>query len=262
MSASVLPPLSSPPAEPSYELKSELLQSTLPRNQKSRGLFLTWVNTVCAIYLGVGILGAKNPHLLGARRIDPDEHSTLIEIPPEPKPEPEQNPVEVTAPDDASAEEKTDALPVVVPISVIDINQASFARPTEGVVKFDLSNLGTFERAKPNVGIVGTEAKPGISEAPPAAVSRPGRRRFTDDDVDRGTVPLPNVSLATSGRVEVEPGTVIRILFGVDGAVVEVNIFPPLSNPSFEKDLRAHVRKHWHSKIGAISGDWPLNQKN
>ena len=262
MISSVSTNVTAPTADRSYELKSELLKSTLPRNQKSEGMFMTWLNTLCAVYLGVGILGAKNPNLFVPRLAVPEDRSPIIEIPPEPEKPPEKEKIPIEPLEEPTVLEKIDQLPVVVPIPVLDLKDVSFARPVEGLVTVDPKKLGTYDRPKPNLGIAGTEAKPGNPQAKPAVVGQGGRRRFTDDDVDRGSTPLPKPNVVKYGRVEIEPGTVIRIAFGSDGSVIDVQISPSLSNSLFEKELRAHVRKNWHSKIGAIAGDWPLNQKD
>ncbi len=225
-------------------------------------MFMTWLNTVCAVYLGVGILGVKHPHLFIARAPAVEEPLSVVEIPPEPKPDSLPKALEVPPPDQPFTEEKSENLPVVVPISVIPLKDAAFARPVEGLVTYDPHTTGTYDRTQPNVGVAGPEPKAGNPQAAPKVVGKGGRRRFTDDDVDRGSAPLPRPNVAKYGRVDVEPGAVIRITFGADGAVTDVAIFPPLSNPTFEKELRVHVRKNWHSKIGAISGDWPLNQQD
>ena len=39
---------------------------------------MTWLNTVCAVYLVVGILGARNPNLFVARLAVPEDLSPIV----------------------------------------------------------------------------------------------------------------------------------------------------------------------------------------
>ena len=257
MSSTVLTPTDSPViSKQSYELKSELLRATLPRNQKNPEMFMTWLNTLCAVYLGVGILGARNPHLFTFRPALPEEAPLILEAKTEPEME-KAKPL-VAAPDEPLPESLQDQLPVVVPIPVLDIKDVTFARAVEGMVTADTKKLGTFDRAVPNIGIVGTVAKPGN----PNAQTKPtnagsGRRRLTAEDVDYGP-PVPKPSPNKHGRVEIDPNSKIWVTFGEDGAVTEVRIDPPFSHAGYEREVRAHIKKHWHSKIGANSGWAPI----
>lgn len=241
-----------------YELTSELLQASLPRNQRTPGMFMTWLNTLCAVYLGVGVLGTRNPHLFLFRPAPPDDAPLILES----KPEPENDkPKPVTAaPDEMLPESLADQLPVVVPIPVLDIKDAIFARAIEGMVTMDVKKLGTFDRATPNVGVVGAVAKPGNPDAQPKPATTGGgggRRRLSADDVDYGP-PVPKPLVSKHGRVEIDPNSKIWVTFGDDGTVVDVRIDPSFSHPGYEREVRAHIRRHWRSKIGANSGWAPI----
>lgn len=242
--------------EQSYELRSELLRATLPRNQKNPGMFMTWLNTLCAVYLVVGVLGARNPDMFFFRPAPAEEAPPIIESKKEPdveKPKPQ-----VAAPDEELPEALADQLPVVVPIPVLDIKDVSFARAVEGMVTADIKKLGTFDRATPNVGVVGVVPKPGNPNAlPKPETTGGGRRRLGADDVDYGP-PVPKPLANKHGRVEIDPNTRIWVTFGEDGAVTDVRVEPPFSHSGYEREVRAHIRKHWRSKVGANSGWAPV----
>lgn len=243
----------------SYQLQSELLKSTLPRNQKSPEIFMIWLNTLCAVYLGVGILGARNPDLFVFRPQPTDETPIVLESNPKAV-EPEQPKTTVESVNETLPESFVDALPVVVPVPVIDIREATFARPVEGLVTLDTKKLGTFDRATPNLGVVGPVAKPGNPNAfaqPTTVPSGGGRRRLTADDVEYGP-PVPQPQVNKHGRVHIDAQTRIWVSFGADGAVTDVRIEPSFSHAGYEREVRSHIRKHWKSKIGATSGWAPV----
>src|SRR5438552_1626517 len=110
----------------SYELKSELFRATLPRNQRNPAMFMTWLNTLCAVYLSVGVLGTRNPQLFIFRPVPPEEAPNIIESKPELETE-KLKPL-VAIPDEVLPEPPSDQLPVVVPIPVLDIQDALVPR--------------------------------------------------------------------------------------------------------------------------------------
>lgn len=243
----------------SYQLQSELLKSTLPRHQKSPETFMIWLNTFCAVYLGVGILGARNPDLFVFRPQPMEDAPILIESNANTD-EPDKPKTTVESVNETLPESLADALPVVVPVPVIDIREATFARPVKGLVALDTRKLGTFDRAAPNLGVVGPVAKPGNPNAvtqPATAPSGGGRRRLTADDVEYGP-PVPQPQVNKHGRVQIDAHTRIWVSFGADGAVTDVRIEPSFSHAGYEREVRSHIRKYWKSKIGATSGWAPV----
>ena len=253
---------------PTYQLTSEFLQASLPRFQSNPGLFMTWLNTWCAIYLVVGILGTRNPHLFVVHSTPVEEMPLIQEIRTEPEPPAPAKAATRSEPEESASDAPVDSLPVVVPVPVMDIRDVTFARGVVGLVTADIRKLGTFDRATPNIGVPGIVAKPGNPTAPPTAQKSTGggtatgtgagRRRLGPDDVDYGP-PVPKPLASKYGRVEIDPNVKIWVTFGEDGAVTDVRIDPPFSHAGYEREVRAHIRKHWRSRVGANSGWSPVH---
>ena len=241
----------------SYELKSEFLQASLPRFQKNPGMFMTWLNTLCAVYLGVGILGVRNPQMFVFHSTTQEEAPPILES--KLDVEPEKPKASTATEEESTPESVSDQLPTVVPIPVMDFKDVTFARPVEGMIVLDTKKIGSPDKAKPNVGIVGTVAKPGNPDAPvtPKPGASNGRRRLTADDVNYGP-PVPRPLASKHGRVEIDPNTKIWVTFDDAGNVTEVRIEPHFSHAGYEREVQAHIRKHWHSKVGANSGWAPV----
>ncbi len=247
-----------------YEVQSELLRASLPRHQKNPEIFLTWLNTVCAVFLGVGVFGVRNPDLFTFRPAAADEAPLVFDS--KLDNEPDRPKAAEATPDESLPVTVSDQLPVVVPVPVLDIREVTFARAVEGVVTVDLKKLGTFDHPKPNIGVAGPEPKAGN----PDAITKPvatagsggggkggGRRRLTAEDVDYGP-DLPQPKVSKHGRVEIAPDTRIWVTFGENGSITEVRVDPPFSHAGYEREVRDHIRKYWHSKIGATAGWAPV----
>lgn len=219
---------------------------------------MTWLNTLCAVFLGVGILGTRNPQLFTFHSAPIEEAPLILESKLEP--ELEKAKPQLSVEEAPSTDLPMDQLPVVVPIPVMDIKDVTFARAVEGMVTADTKKLGTFDRATPNIGTPGPVAQPGNPNASANLPTRTGggRRRFTADDVDYGE-PVPKPLAKKHGRVEIDPNTKIWVTFGDDGTVTEVRIEPPFSHAGYEREVRAHIKKNWRSKVGASSGWSPVN---
>jgi len=244
---------------PRYALRSELMRTSLPGNQSTPGLFLIWLNTLCAMVLAVGILGARNPRLF-LRTVSALEVPLPVQLPPPPKRReltrseaPAANPAPATA-------ETRPQLALVAPVPVIDLAKAAVPRPTLGPTRIDFDSLGTFAPTTVTDGAVGTTNRAGTvdgtSAASPAGVTKgrgTGRGKLGPEDVDYGPA-LPGPVVAKHGRFEIPMGTRIFVDFKDDGVVSQVAVEPHLTSAGYEREVRDHVRRHWRSKIGAASG--------
>src|SRR5579863_1958813 len=109
---------------PDYKLTDELARYCLPPARRDASRRLAWVNSVCILFLIIGIVGAKQP-VLSIKRPPPLAAQiipTVIE-PPATKTEPEK--VEPTE------EEKQTAAPQVVAVT-LDAPNINFSVPTIG----------------------------------------------------------------------------------------------------------------------------------
>src|SRR5438094_814276 len=136
-------PISAPPSPvvhgpgqfnaPGYSLHSDLAQFCLPAASRDAYRKLAYVNSICSLFLAIGLAGI-NPPVLEQRVPEPVQQFVPVEIvqPPEPpktQPQPqEQEP------------EPQPATPVLMPqvatVVAADPTQVKFAVPVEGPVVF------------------------------------------------------------------------------------------------------------------------------
>lgn len=109
-------------------LTSELAQLCLPGAYRDGNQTLAWVNSLCLVYLTVGLVGLKPPGLL-IKAVPPIDEPVIAMIEPVPPPTtpPEQNPEEQVA---EQNNEPTDA-PALVAVT-IETPAVVFSVPTVG----------------------------------------------------------------------------------------------------------------------------------
>src|SRR5690349_22221356 len=136
MSDSLVPAGSSVANAPSaggahnYALSSDLAKLSLPAEFVDSYRNLAWTNSICFLFLVIGLIGLKAPKVIHKPLIEVSETAPVIFTPPEdqPKPEPEVQPDE-PAPQDAPVE-----TPQVVTVAAAADAQVAFAVPVQGAV--------------------------------------------------------------------------------------------------------------------------------
>src|ERR1700690_1931099 len=173
---------------PVYELKDELARFCLPAANQDSNLKLAWVNSICILFLGIGILGARRG---------------VIAIKPVP-PIREEVPVVV--------------VPTVLPPQAIAQKPEQAEQNNQPRVLVALPNAPNVNFGIPTVG---TLVVPAALAAPPqAAPLRIGSLNNPGAGADRPEPPYPPIARETG-----EQGTV-KLLLGSDAAgnVVSVDV--------------------------------------
>src|SRR3954466_11680331 len=85
-----------------YSLSSDLARLSLPTEYADSYRNLAWTNSICFLFLVIGLVGLKSPRVMQRPLVQVAESAPVIFTPPEeqPKSEPEQQPDE-PAPQDA-----------------------------------------------------------------------------------------------------------------------------------------------------------------
>ncbi len=153
-----------------YALSSDLAKLSLPAEYIDSYRNLAWTNSICFLFLVIGLIGLKAPKVIHKQLIQVTESAPVIFTPPEdqPKPEPEVQPDE-PAPQDAPVE-----TPQVVTVAAPADAQVAFAVPVQGAV------------------VVAKEARlasppPPVTHAPPA-----GPTKFDPNASHAGSFPPPD----------------------------------------------------------------------
>jgi protein TonB len=204
-----------------YHLKSDLARVCLPNPQGHSRRTLAWVNSICFLFLLIGILGARNT-LPKVKKVAPLEEAIPILIQPEaPTPPPqakEERPREQT--------DDTSAAPRVVAVTV-DTPAINFSVPAIGNV------------VVPNA----------IAAAPPAAPLRtvaPANHEPTSigDTGQGGDRPAP--SYPEMAAKFGQQGTVVLLLTVKNSGVVQsVTIKETSGSPLLDRSAKDFVKRHW-----------------
>lgn len=115
-----------------YVLTSDLAKLCLPQTFKDENKRLAWVNSVCILFLIIGLIGLKPPKIVQRPLTEVTEIVPVVFNPPEEKPEtqPEKQPPENEPPPDT---EVTDQ-PVLATVVAANPASVAFGVPVKGAV--------------------------------------------------------------------------------------------------------------------------------
>lgn len=116
-------------ATPHFTLRSDLARLSLPGEYKDTNRPLAWTNSICALFLAIGIVGIKPPGLVVRELTRPDEIVPVIFTQPEeaqpeePAPKPEETPPDANVLDES---------PVIATVVALNTPAVAFAIPVKG----------------------------------------------------------------------------------------------------------------------------------
>jgi TonB family protein len=236
MSESSVPTQSFPPdlaiprgTSNGYRLSDDLARLCLPREFSDPYRTLAWVNSICALFLLIGIIGLKAPKVVQKPLSEPVEVVPVIFTPPEepPKTEPEVKPDEQEPPQETTAETPQ----VVTVVAAADASSVAFAVPVQGAVAIaSAAHLAT--------------PPPPVTQAPPKPT------QFNAASAGGGVFPDPDYpSAALRNRYQ---GTVI-IEFTIDtqGQVTSAKVQKTSGFSVLDEAALAVVRDRWRFAPGA-----------
>ncbi|MDB6015616.1 MAG: hypothetical protein JWR19_105 [Pedosphaera sp.] len=202
-----------------YELKSELAKLCLPAG-RDNDRKLAWVNSICILFLLIGVLGAKSPDTrLKALPQMEEPIPVIIEPTPPPASQDEPRKEEETPPE----QKETPQVVVVTP----ETPAINFAVPTVGNLVVPL----------------------GIAKAPPLkpmapiepARSVPTTLNNTGNGGDRPAPPYPKIALEQG-----QEGSVVLALTVDDGGViVEIQVKESSGSGVLDRSALEFVKRHW-----------------
>ncbi len=166
-----------------YTLRSDLARLCLPAASRDANRKLAWTNSVCLLFVIIGVVGLKAPELITNAVEDTSEIVPVVFTPPEeePKVEPAPRPDEPEPAQDTSIE-----TPQIATVVAADPAAAAFAVPVEGPVVFAPARFAS--APPPN---------------PPKATSNPKPTLFVKSGKSGGAYPDPTYpSLALRRRNE------------------------------------------------------------
>jgi TonB family protein len=199
---------------PGYELKDELARFCLPSANRDANLKLAWVNSVCILFLLIGIVGARRG-IIAIKPVPPIRVEVPVVIQP------------TVLPPQAIAQKPEQAQPINQPRVLV-------ALPNAPNVNFGIPTIGT---------LVVPAALASPSQAAPARISSLNN---TGTGGDRPEPPYPPIARETG-----EQGTV-KLLLGADAAgnVISVDVKESSGFPVLDRATVDFIKHHWRLPAG------------
>ncbi|MDW8308492.1 MAG: energy transducer TonB [Verrucomicrobiales bacterium] len=211
-----------------YVLSSDLARLCLPQEYRDPSRRLAWVNSVCALFLVIGIVGLRPPAVRVKPLSEPVEFVPVVIEPVVEQPKPE-NP-DAPPPEPDELQDLALETPVVATVVAANPAAVAFAVPVEGPVV-----LAPVRFAGP----------------PPAKIERPpptsNPTRYNPSIADWGGHPHPEypplaLRLGYQGKV------VLRIVVNPDGSVASVEIEKSSGYKILDNAALEHTRRHLRLK--------------
>jgi protein TonB len=202
---------------PTYELKDELARLCLPAARRETDQILAWVNSICFLFLLIGILGARRG-LIAIKPVPPLQEMVPVIL----------EPVTLTPPATEERKVNLDETKNDAPQVVVALPQApniSFSVPTIGalVVPASLASAPPLEPGR-------TSAKMSVN-----FLNNTGRGG------DRPQPPYPPIALQMG-----EQGTVVLLLTGdAAGNVVSVDMKESSGFPVLDHATVDFIKRRW-----------------
>ena len=206
---------------PAYELKDELARLSLPAARREADQKLAWVNSICLLFLLIGLFGARRG-LIDVKPAPPLQEMVPVIL------EPVTLPPQVRAEKPEPADEtKNDSPQVVVTI------------PQSPAVSFSVPTIGSL--------VVPARLAVARPLEPMRRVERVqiGSLNVTGLGGDRPEPPYPPIALQMG-----EQGTVVLLLAGdAAGHVVSVNVKESSGFPVLDRATLDFIKRHWHLPV-------------
>lgn len=205
---------------PAYELKDELARLCLPSASRDANLKLAWTNSVCLLFLIIGLVGARRG-LIVIKPAPPLVESVPVVL--EPVTLPPQQTVEKNEPAES---EDNNAAPVAVVI------------PQTPNIRFSVPTIGSLV------------VPANLAAAPPLEPMRVktqiGSVTSTGGSGERPEPPYPKIA-----QQEGEQGTVVLLLGGDEaGNVVSVDVKESSGFPILDRATVDFIKNHWRLPAG------------
>lgn len=204
-----------------YQLKSDLARLSLPSRGEEMNLRLAWVNSICILFLLIGIVGARRG-VISIRTLPPIREVVPVVV------------VPVNLPPQKTVEIKKEAPQTPSPQPRVFV-----ALPNAPNVHFSVPSLGT---------IVSSAA---LASAPALNPMRPQPQVAslgnTGTGGERPEPPYPPLAIQSG-----EQGTIVLLLGADDsGRVMSIKVKASSGFPFLDQATVAFIKNHWHLPLNA-----------
>lgn len=202
---------------PRYELKDELARLCLSTARREPERKLAWVNSVCLLFLLIGILGARQG-VIAIKPVPPVREEVPVVV------QPAVLPPQAVAPKPVPAEQNNQPRVLVVLPNAPNVN---FGVPTVGTLVADAA----------------------LASPPQAAPVRIGSLNNTGAGGERPEPPYPPIAEQTG-----EQGTVVLVLAGDDaGNVISVEMKTSSGFPLLDRATVDFIKRHWRLPTDTVT---------
>jgi TonB family protein len=208
-----------------YTLSSDLAKLCLPSEYRDSNRLLAWVNSICLLFLLIGLVGLKAPKVVVRPLSEPQEVVPVVFTPPEeqPKIQPEAKQ------DEPEPDKPLDTPQVATVVAAADPSTVAFAVPVEGAVVVAPARFAT--------------APPPINTAPP-------KPTFFDPNANSGgNTPPPEYPIQAQRRGY--QGTVtIEFIVDGSGAITSAKVQKGSGYPVLDEAALRTVKDRWRFPPG------------
>lgn len=211
-----------------YQLSDDLARLCLPQEFKDSYRRLAWVNSICALFLIVGLVGLKPPKVIHKPLTEVTEVVPVIFTPPEepPKVEPEVKPDEPDQPQNTTE----DTPQVMTVVAAADPTSVAFAVPVQGAVAVAAAaHLAT--------------PPPPVTHAPPTAT------KFNPAVADGGSYPPPQYP-GVALRNHYQGTVTIEIVVDPSGKITVAKVQKSSGSPALDEAALDAVKNRWRFPPG------------
>ncbi len=206
-----------------YQLSDDLARLCLPTEFKDSYRRIAWVDSICALFLIIGLIGLRPPRIVEKPITPPPEIVPVIFTPPEeqPKPQPQTKPPE----EPQETQEAPVEAPPIPTVVAANTPNVAFAVPVEGPVA-----LAPMSRAAP---------------PPPITQVAPQPKKFVPGQGEGGTFPWPT-SYPREAREQRLQGTVmLSVVVDQQGLPTQVDIKESSRHFVLDRFAVQWVKNHW-----------------
>ena len=199
---------------PRYELKDELARFCLPPANQDANLKLAWVNSICILFLLIGVAGARRA-LIAIKPVPPIQEVIPVVIQP------------AVLPPQAIAQKPEQAEQINQPRVLV-------ALPNAPNINFGVPTAGTLV------------VPAALASAPQVTPARIGSLNNTGAGGDRPEPPYPPIAKETG-----EQGTV-KLLLGGDAAgnIIFIDVKESSGFPVLDRATVDFIKRHWRLPAG------------
>jgi TonB family protein len=204
-------------ATQTYELKDELARLSLPAAWREPNQKLAWVNSICILFLLIGIVGAREG-VISIKPVPPIHQIVPVVL------------VPTVLPPQATLEKKQPSHDEIQPRVVV-------ALPSAPNIRFSVPTIGTLV------------APAALASAPPLnpleTQTQIGSVSYTGAGGERPYPPYPQMAMEHG-----EQGTIILLLGGDSaGNVVSVDVKESSGFPFLDQATIEFIKNHWHLPV-------------